>query len=114
MKTISKTVLLLICISVMVSTALASWQLTSDPIQVEVIASNPSSLDLQSSHSTVTQGEQITLTASLNKAVAGATVIFHQNNAQIGQATTNANGVATFQVTLNNVGTQTFFATATP
>jgi len=126
-KTILIGVLIAIVVVSLVAFAVAAYTMTapnSDPLNVNPTPTpsptpSPTPVPIATlskvtlSASTLYVGEQVTLSTTVSDLTQGMVVnFFNNNNAAVGSATTDSNGVASTSIT-PPIGTWTYYATAT-
>ncbi len=101
MRCISKKILTIICAVALIASiggSIAAYSLMSNVVTITTVLPEPTALTLVASATTVTVGSTITFTATLNQPIAGVSITLIRDDVSQASATTNANGVATFQV----------------
>lgn len=100
-------VLLIACIAIPVGAVYKIMSPPSDP----VIVTEPATLSKPAVNATTaTPNDKLIISTTLSDKTPGIQVFFYENSIQIGSATTDSNGVATYQHTIGSIGNKTYTA----
>lgn len=100
-------VLLIACIAVPVG---AVYKILSPPSDT-VIVTEPATLSKPTVNATnAIPADKLVISTTLSDGAPGVQVFFYENNLQIGSASTDSNGVATYQHTISSIGNKTYTA----
>lgn len=100
-------VLLIACIVVPVGAVYKIMSPPSDP----VVVTEPATLSKPTVNATnAIPNDKLIISTTLSDKAPGVQVFFYENDIQIGSASTDSNGVATYQHTIASVGTKVYYA----